>query len=156
MEHLWFPVDLPWNPSIDIGFFLWFFPMVFLWIFARCEQQKKSRSPATSNKALQVHRDCLPHSHVLGTWPKLVRELAHDRGWDWCPFSGDFEHHQSKYLLEIRTPIVGWCLIGTFTKPCMKGIWSLWCSKAVWISPEGIDISGGYFLTDGKSQSKQQ
>ena len=34
-----------------------------------------------------------------------------------CPFFGGFEHHQDKYLLEIISPIVGWCLIGTFTNP---------------------------------------
>ena len=34
-----------------------------------------------------------------------------------------FKHHQNTYLLEIVSPIVGWCSIGTYTKP-----WLGWCS----------------------------
>ena len=37
---------------------------------------------------------------------------------------GDFEHHRNKYLLEFISPIVGWCLVGTFANP-----WTLTCKK---------------------------
>ena len=30
----------------------------------------------------------------------------------------NFEHHQNKYLLEIISPIFGWCSLRTFTNPC--------------------------------------
>ena len=40
------------------------------------------------------------------------------RGWDWCPWIWGFvSHHQNKYLLEIISPMVAWCSIGTFTTP---------------------------------------
>ena len=39
-----------------------------------------------------------------------------------CPYYwGCVSHHQTKYLLEIIFPIIGWCLIVTFTNPgCLK------------------------------------
>ena len=39
-----------------------------------------------------------------------------NRGW------GFVSHHQNKYLLEIVSPIAGWCLIGTFTNPSYRWI----------------------------------
>ena len=33
--------------------------------------------------------------------------------------SGDWFHITFPYLLEIISPIVGWCSIGTFTNPCL-------------------------------------
>ena len=38
------------------------------------------------------------------------------RGWDWCPFLGIL-NIIVKYLLDIISPIVGWCSIRTFTNP---------------------------------------
>ena len=32
---------------------------------------------------------------------------------------GDFGHHLLKYVLDIIYPRVGWCLIWTFTNPCI-------------------------------------
>ena len=36
---------------------------------------------------------------------------------------GDLFHITFKYLLEIISPILGWCSIGTFTNPCGTLLW---------------------------------
>ena len=55
---------------------------------------------------------------VRGGWSWKIRFqscskslcLSFYRGWDWCPNYGWLvSHHQTKYLLEIISPILGWC-----------------------------------------------
>ena len=55
---------------------------------------------------------------MSAVWPLWVGKVVEktgwkpteDRGWDWCAYYWGFvSHHQNKYLLEIVSPIGGWC-----------------------------------------------
>ena len=74
----------------------------------------------------------------------MTSQNHHHKGWDWCPeLWGFISHHQNKYLLEIISPIVGWCLIGTFTNPC---IISLFYHHTGWLLPGMSCFPPGYRL----------
>ena len=47
------------------------------------------------------------------------------------------------YLLEIVSPIIGWCLLGTFTNPCFIGFMvSYWFHGVFWFLVHGTSIYG--------------
>ena len=69
--------------------------------------------------------------------PEMCMQLTYDTQGLGFPTIGDFEwfwtsHHRNKYLLEIVSPIVGWCSIGTCTNPwyCRwKTSWKTSCAS---------------------------
>ena len=79
----------------------------------------------TGHVGLRFHQE--PQAPGAGADGEGWNWLRWSRGWDWCPdiIWGLVSHHL-QISLEFISPIVGWCLIGTFSNPCEVKLAKIW------------------------------
>ena len=88
----------------------------FQWVPGIGKRKASSQEVAQHKSAMVSWWDARPtNGRMLSN---LILLSSYIRGWDWCPDSWGFVLNITfKYLLEIICPMVGSCLIGTFTNP---------------------------------------
>ena len=80
-------------------------------------QAEQPPSPSTGSS----HAERWTAIGWFSTWPNYTSNYGHFTRVGKCPFLGIL-NITFNYLLEIISPIVGWCSIGTFTNPCTMDI----------------------------------
>ena len=105
------------------------------WCFVANTEVETSRDPKKKSmgllRLLQGIHEVYQNGHSQLPLVHGVLSCASSATWvGKCPFLGIL-NITFKYLLEIISPILGWCSIGTFTNPCQRSLeWLImWTSK---------------------------
>ena len=106
-----FSWDFPWNkPSSELGVAPW------LWN-PPCEKHSAEDRHWQLVQSFRALGDVYETNRNCPSWDQTVY-----RAWEMSHLLGIcFTSPKQPYLLEIVSPIVGWCLIGTFTNPWFSG-----------------------------------